>query len=98
MDEEFHMPQTQAYCAGRWAQWDSKITTFPGLYITAVPFAHAVQQIGQAVGVSGTAASTAGASALNDPPPLPAGAEPAGKAANSLRACARPDSAAATSA
>ena len=24
--------QTQAYCAGRFAEWDEKITTFPGLY------------------------------------------------------------------
>ena len=32
MDEPFHLRQTQAYCAGRWDEWDEKITTFPGLY------------------------------------------------------------------
>lgn len=35
LDEIFHVPQTQAYCAGRWGVWDPAITTPPGLY--AVP-------------------------------------------------------------
>jgi alpha-1,2-glucosyltransferase len=33
MDEQFHAAQTQRYCAGAWRQWDSKITTLPGLYV-----------------------------------------------------------------
>ena len=36
MDEPFHSGQTQLYCQGRWNEWDSKITTFPGLYIFGV--------------------------------------------------------------
>lgn len=36
MDEPFHVPQTQRFCAGRWGEWDPKITTFPGLYIFGV--------------------------------------------------------------
>ena len=32
MDEPFHVGQTQAYCAGRFDEWDDQITTFPGLY------------------------------------------------------------------
>ena len=30
MDEPFHVGQAQAYCEGRWAEWDDKITHFPG--------------------------------------------------------------------
>ena len=33
LDEVFHVPQAQAYWAGKWSQWDSKITTPPGLYL-----------------------------------------------------------------
>jgi len=33
MDEIFHIPQAQAYCAGNFTQWDPKITTLPGLYL-----------------------------------------------------------------
>ena len=29
MDEVFHVPQAQAFCEGRWAHWDDKITTLP---------------------------------------------------------------------
>lgn len=36
MDEIFHVPQTQQYCAGHWDVWDPKITTFPGLYVVGV--------------------------------------------------------------
>jgi hypothetical protein len=32
LDEVFHVPQAQAYWAGMWTQWDSKITTPPALY------------------------------------------------------------------
>lgn len=30
-DEVFHIPQAQKYCDGKWAEWDDKITTPPGL-------------------------------------------------------------------
>ena len=41
MDEPFHVGQTQAYCAGRWSDWDDKITTLPGLYVTGALVARA---------------------------------------------------------
>ncbi|GFZ51637.1 hypothetical protein JCM24511_09404 [Saitozyma sp. JCM 24511] len=38
LDEIFHIPQTQRYCAGDWTHWDPAITTPPGLYIlSALP-------------------------------------------------------------
>ncbi|XP_005148479.2 putative Dol-P-Glc:Glc(2)Man(9)GlcNAc(2)-PP-Dol alpha-1,2-glucosyltransferase [Melopsittacus undulatus] len=36
MDEAFHVPQAQAYCQGRFLQWDPMITTLPGLYLVSV--------------------------------------------------------------
>ena len=33
-DEPFHAPQAQAYCRGDWSQWDPKITTPPGLFVS----------------------------------------------------------------
>ncbi|KAL8297847.1 hypothetical protein RB600_002729 [Gaeumannomyces tritici] len=33
LDEVFHVPQAVRYLAGRWREWDDKITTPPGLYI-----------------------------------------------------------------
>lgn len=36
MDEIFHVPQAQAYCQGRFLQWDPMITTPPGLYLLSV--------------------------------------------------------------
>ena len=30
------MPQTQSWCAGDFAVWDNRITTFPGLYVLGV--------------------------------------------------------------
>lgn len=33
MDEVFHVSQTQSYCAGKFYDWNSKITTPPGLYM-----------------------------------------------------------------
>ncbi|KAH6568365.1 hypothetical protein BASA60_008668 [Batrachochytrium salamandrivorans] len=33
MDEIFHIPQAQQYCLGIFDQWDSKLTTPPGLYL-----------------------------------------------------------------
>ncbi len=44
-DEIFHVPQTQRYCAGKWTEWDSKITTFPGLYFLGVPFGRAARAL-----------------------------------------------------
>lgn len=35
-DEIFHIPQCQAFCEGRFTYWDPMITTFPGLYYTAL--------------------------------------------------------------
>ncbi|CAK9094465.1 unnamed protein product [Durusdinium trenchii] len=35
MDEIFHIPQAQKYCQGQFAEWDPKITTFPGLYLSS---------------------------------------------------------------
>jgi hypothetical protein len=42
-DEPFHVKQTRQYCAGNWADWDPKITTFPGLYVVAVAYARLLQ-------------------------------------------------------
>lgn len=33
IDETFHIPQAQKYCNGLFHEWDSKITTLPGLYL-----------------------------------------------------------------
>lgn len=41
-DEWFHVPQTQRYCKGDLEHWDPKITTFPGLYLLAAPYAKAI--------------------------------------------------------
>ncbi|KAG9504535.1 glucosyltransferase [Fusarium musae] len=35
-DEVFHIPQAQKYCQGRFQEWDSKITTPPGLYLLSL--------------------------------------------------------------
>ena len=43
MDEEFHVRQAQAYCAGEWATWDPLITTFPGAYWLAAGLAAALR-------------------------------------------------------
>jgi hypothetical protein len=32
IDETFHVAQCQAYCHGRFNEWNDKITTPPGLY------------------------------------------------------------------
>ncbi|KAK9478091.1 alpha-2-glucosyltransferase Alg10 [Lipomyces japonicus] len=39
LDEIFHIPQTQQYCAGNYSSWDGKITTPPGLYMLAKVYA-----------------------------------------------------------
>ncbi|KAI3318731.1 glycosyltransferase family 59 protein [Xylariaceae sp. AK1471] len=36
LDEVFHIPQAQVYCQGQYLEWDDKITTPPGLYITTI--------------------------------------------------------------
>ncbi|XP_025106484.1 putative Dol-P-Glc:Glc(2)Man(9)GlcNAc(2)-PP-Dol alpha-1,2-glucosyltransferase isoform X6 [Pomacea canaliculata] len=36
MDELFHVPQAQQYCAGNFTKWDPMITTLPGLYIASL--------------------------------------------------------------
>ncbi|KAI1496957.1 glycosyltransferase family 59 protein [Biscogniauxia marginata] len=36
LDEVFHIPQAQVYCEGRYAEWDDKITTPPGLYVLTI--------------------------------------------------------------
>ncbi|KAI0095289.1 glucosyltransferase [Irpex rosettiformis] len=36
MDEPFHVPQAQAYCAQNYSYWDPKITTPPGLYVLSL--------------------------------------------------------------
>ncbi|KAK4243927.1 glycosyltransferase [Corynascus novoguineensis] len=38
LDEVFHIPQAQTYCAGRFWDWDDKITTPPGLYLLSVAY------------------------------------------------------------
>ncbi|KAI1826446.1 DIE2/ALG10 family-domain-containing protein [Xylaria intraflava] len=38
LDEVFHIPQAQVYCRGRYFEWDNKITTPPGLYISTIVF------------------------------------------------------------
>ncbi len=48
-DEPFHVPQTQRYCRGDFATWDPKITTFPGLYIAGMAWAHLLHVGSQAV-------------------------------------------------
>ncbi|KAK4184607.1 glycosyltransferase [Podospora australis] len=36
LDEFFHIPQAQQYCAGNLSHWDDKITTPPGLYLVSL--------------------------------------------------------------
>ncbi|KAI8112993.1 hypothetical protein M9435_002999 [Picochlorum sp. BPE23] len=45
MDEIFHIPQAQKYCKGDVWSWDSKITTFPGLYALSAVAHGTVQSI-----------------------------------------------------
>ncbi|PVH72025.1 glycosyltransferase family 59 protein [Cadophora sp. DSE1049] len=39
LDENFHIPQAQAYCKGRYDVWDPKLTTPSGLYILSTLYA-----------------------------------------------------------
>ncbi|XP_076957610.1 dol-P-Glc:Glc(2)Man(9)GlcNAc(2)-PP-Dol alpha-1,2-glucosyltransferase-like [Bidens hawaiensis] len=38
MDEFFHVPQAQQYCAGHFKTWDPMITTPPGLYFISLAY------------------------------------------------------------
>lgn len=42
-DEIFHIPQAQEYCMGHVTSWDTKITTFPGVYVVSA-LAHGLVQ------------------------------------------------------
>lgn len=68
MDEVFHVPQAQAYCAGRWSDWDDKITTFPGLYVCSAIVTRAARTLGAFS--AETACSLASLRALNLVPAL----------------------------
>ncbi|NXY83270.1 AG10A glucosyltransferase, partial [Alcedo cyanopectus] len=57
MDEAFHVPQAQAYCHGRFLQWDPMITTLPGLYLLS---AGAVKPAAWLLGWSGSVVCSAG--------------------------------------
>ena len=46
-DEEFHVKMVQQYCAGNYRDWDSKITTFPGLYLVSWGAVLAYSSIGK---------------------------------------------------
>ena len=52
-DEWFHVPQTQRYCKGDLGHWDPKITTFPGLYLLAAPYAKAVTLLQSSLSIKG---------------------------------------------
>lgn len=38
IDERFHLAQCATYCAGRFSEWDDKITTPPGLYLLGTAY------------------------------------------------------------
>lgn len=62
IDERFHLAQCQTYCAGKWAQWDPKITTPPGLYILGYIYSSIV---GKVLGVSDACGSAGVLRSLN---------------------------------
>jgi len=51
MDEIFHIPQAQQYCAGNFTVWDPKITTLPGLYLFSVGLLEPAHKLATAVGL-----------------------------------------------
>ncbi|KAK2514146.1 hypothetical protein Q9233_015120 [Columba guinea] len=57
MDEAFHVPQAQAYCHGRFLQWDPMITTLPGLYLLSVG---AVKPVAWLLGWTGSVVCSVG--------------------------------------
>ncbi|GAA5822563.1 hypothetical protein JCM5353_005482 [Sporobolomyces roseus] len=50
MDDIFHVKQAQAYCQGRWSEWDQAITTPPGLYLIPAGLAHLRKLIPEGLG------------------------------------------------
>jgi len=44
-DEIFHIPQAMQYCGGNFHDWDSNITTYPGLYLTSYGVMRAMNAI-----------------------------------------------------
>jgi len=52
MDEIFHIPQAQSYCAGNFSHWDSKITTLPGLYLFSVGILDPAYKLSSALGLA----------------------------------------------
>ncbi|KAL2165046.1 hypothetical protein VTH06DRAFT_342 [Thermothelomyces fergusii] len=51
LDEVFHIPQAQRYCAGHFWDWDDKITTPPGLYLFSVAY-HKVRLLSECTPLS----------------------------------------------
>ena len=51
MDEIFHIPQAQRYCAGNFTTWDPKITTLPGLYLFSVGLLEPAHKISSFLGI-----------------------------------------------
>jgi len=66
MDEPFHVPQAQRYCAGELASWDPKITTFPGLYLVAAPYGLLLARARAALGALGASGASGPACGLAD--------------------------------
>uniref|UniRef100_UPI00358F0722 dol-P-Glc:Glc(2)Man(9)GlcNAc(2)-PP-Dol alpha-1,2-glucosyltransferase-like n=1 Tax=Myxine glutinosa TaxID=7769 RepID=UPI00358F0722 len=55
MDEIFHVPQAQRFCAGSFQQWDPMITTLPGLYLYS---ASLLRSLGSLLGLTDKQACT----------------------------------------
>jgi DIE2/ALG10 family len=45
------LQQTAKYCQGRFGEWDPKITTFPGLYLVALPYVQLLLLGSRAIGL-----------------------------------------------
>lgn len=52
MDEIFHIPQARRYCAGNFTEWDSKITTLPGLYVFSFGVLDPLFKVSSALGLN----------------------------------------------
>ena len=52
MDEIFHIPQARRYCDGNFTEWDSKITTLPGLYVFSFGLLDPVFKASSALGLN----------------------------------------------
>uniref|UniRef100_A0A8C4Q4F2 Dol-P-Glc:Glc(2)Man(9)GlcNAc(2)-PP-Dol alpha-1,2-glucosyltransferase n=1 Tax=Eptatretus burgeri TaxID=7764 RepID=A0A8C4Q4F2_EPTBU len=55
MDEIFHVPQAQRFCAGTFQEWDPMITTLPGLYLYSAAL---LRSLGLLLGLPGKEACT----------------------------------------